>query len=70
MISETEWANKYKSALLERNPVLLNSRIKNAREAIALRLMDPGVGSAERQALEHAVAILSSLEDWYLAEDS
>jgi hypothetical protein len=63
VITEFDWTRKYKSALLERNPILQRRRIVEARDAMTRRSSEIEVPSSERKLIHRALDILSSLRE-------
>lgn len=61
MVTETAWTRKYKRALLERNPVVQISCIQEARHVMKARAKQLPEYSPERQTIERALSILSSI---------
>jgi len=66
VISEAEWAGKYKRALLETNPLLRVLRIEDAHDAMTARTREVPVVSPEHEALERALGILDTLRNVYV----
>ena len=61
-----KWEELYRSALLELEHSLISGRIREAREAIAVRLEKlhslPGLHSEEQQAIQDALSNLRAVE--------
>jgi hypothetical protein len=63
VITEFDWTRKYKSALLERNPILQKRRIVEARNAMTRRSSEIEVSLSERKLIHRALDILASLRE-------
>jgi len=61
LASENGWTEKYKRALLERNPALLLSRIEDAREAMTARIRQLSETADERQIIDRAFYVLAMI---------
>ena len=63
MINEADWTRKYKSALLERNPLLQRRRIVEARNAMEIRSNETEVPWSEKKLIQRGLDILASLRE-------
>jgi len=57
-----DWMKVYEAAVLETDSVALPRRIEEARNAIATRVLQNGLGQKERQAMVDALNALSVLK--------
>lgn len=61
LASENEWTEKYKRALLERNPAEQMFCIEDAREAMTARISQLSESAEERQIIDRAFYILAMI---------
>jgi hypothetical protein len=61
-MSEANWRQLYKAAMLELIPELLRIRVKLAEDAINARLADAKIPRRERKEMESALSALRELK--------
>lgn len=61
-MSEVNWRELYKAAILELIPELLHIRVKMAEDAINARLADAKTSRNERKEIENALSALRELK--------
>ena len=61
MNPQADWIDKYKRALLERNPLLQASCIEDARTSMNSRMKELGNSCPESRIIERALEILATV---------
>jgi hypothetical protein len=61
-MSEINWRELYRAAILELDPMLLKARVKAAEDAINARLADAQIPRDERRDMDSALSALRGLK--------